>query len=598
MSFPGSLVGSSFLSLVGGVLLQSVAQGALVALLLACVLRLLRRQSANARYVAACGALLLMLALPVWTLARSASHPASGEAALGAQRAPVAGSSRALVFEDLALPVPATASQVLASLRALAERVTPWLVLGWLAGVLTLSLRFCGGWLLVRRLERIGTRMVPSGWSEVVSRMAVAAGIRRKIRTMESALVHIPLVIGWFRPLILLPSAALTGLTPQQLEAILAHELAHIRRHDYWMNLVQAAAEILLFYHPAVWWVSNRIRVEREHCCDDMGVAVCGDPLTYARALLVMEELRSVSRPPRLALALDGSALFQRVRRLLEPAPSAHGEPARWLAGLSMAVLVLAAILQNGISWAGAAPRPSAASASPAPPAPGVEKDRVAALTDEDVTVLVQRGLDRGLVEELRRSGDRALSLEEIRSWQDRGVSPKLLDELGALGLSSLTVDQLLNLVWYKVDGPFIQGVRDLGYKALSADDLIMLGRYGADAGFISGFQRLGYRDLSVDQLAMLGRYQVDGAFAESFQKLGYGNLSVDDLTLLRRYEVDGKYVEELGAAGYRNLPVDDLVSLRRYNVNGEMLRKIPSAGGSKPSVAEVLEAARYGRLN
>jgi beta-lactamase regulating signal transducer with metallopeptidase domain len=600
MSFSDAFSRYSLLPSLGETLLHFIWQGALVALLLAFALRALRRQSANVRYLAACGALLLLIALPAWTLWRSLADPAGGAVAPSAQGAPAAAAPRSSGLADLALPLSAVASEVLGSSRELRERAAPWLALAWLAGVLTLSLRFCGGWLLVRRLQRIGTRAVPR-WRDTAARMAREAGIRRPVRVLESSLAQVPMVIGWLRPAILLPASALVGLTPQQLEAILAHELAHVRRNDYWVNLLQAVAEILLFYHPAVWWVSNRIRAEREHCCDDMGVAVCGDALTYARALVVMEDLRSTAGAPRLFLALDGSPLLQRVRRLFEAPSPGQGASARWAVGLLVTTTALMFALGLEVSWAGS-PQGRAllvASAAPAAPAASARapRDQVRGMTQEEIATLVERGLDRGLLEELKSSGDRVVSLDEARRWQSRGVNPRLLDALGSLGHASLTVDQLLNLIWYRVDDRFIQGVRELGYKALSVDDLIQLGRYGADGAFITGFRQAGYRDLSVDQLTLLGRYQVDGAYADSLHRSGYGNLSVDDLVLLRRYEVDGKYAEEVGAAGYRNLSVEDLVSLRRYNVTAEMLRKITSSGGSRPTVAEVLEAARYGRL-
>ena len=115
--------------------------------------------------------------------------------------------------------------------------------------------------------------------------LAARLGIRRPVRLLESARVQVPVVIGALRPVLLLPASALTGLAPAQVEAVLAHELAHIRRHDYPVNLLQSAAETLLFYHPGVWWLSARIRAEREHCCDDIAVRVCGDAVGYAEAL-------------------------------------------------------------------------------------------------------------------------------------------------------------------------------------------------------------------------------------------------------------------------------------------------------------------------
>src|SRR5206468_7636590 len=129
-------------------------------------------------------------------------------------------------------------------------------------------------------------------------------GVAGAVRVLASAMARVPSTVGWHRPVILLPVSALTALTPGQIEMIVAHELAHIRRRDYLVNLMQTAIEILLFYHPAVWWLSREIRQEREHCCDDVAVAICGDPLVYARALTEIEALRS--SPPQLAMAAGG----------------------------------------------------------------------------------------------------------------------------------------------------------------------------------------------------------------------------------------------------------------------------------------------------
>ena len=149
-----------------------------------------------------------------------------------------------------------------------------------------------------------------------------------------------PTVIGWLRPVVLLPVSCVTGLSPGQLEAIVAHELAHIRRHDYLVDLLQSAVETLLFYHPAVWWVSRRIREEREHCCDDLAVAACGDRAGYARALATLEELRPASA--QLAVAASGAPLLRRIRRLA-------GQPERGPAGVTWPFAGIAIVLVIGI---------------------------------------------------------------------------------------------------------------------------------------------------------------------------------------------------------------------------------------------------------
>ena len=137
----------------------------------------------------------------------------------------------------------------------------------------------------------------------------------RPVSLLNSALVEVPTVIGWFRPVILLPVATLSGLTPSQVEALLVHELAHVRRLDYVVNVFQCLVETLMFYHPVAWWISRYTREERENCCDDLVIQVCADRLAYARALAAMEGLRA--ELPDLVFAASGGSLLNRIRRLL-----------------------------------------------------------------------------------------------------------------------------------------------------------------------------------------------------------------------------------------------------------------------------------------
>ncbi len=207
-------------------------------------------------------------------------------------------------------------------MKAALDPALPWLLAGWVAGVLLLSTRFLGSWVRVQRLRRRSASPVPSEWHLVLSRLCRELKLSRTVRLLQSAAVEVPTALGWLRPVILLPACALAGLSPIQLEAILAHELAHIRRGDFLVNLLQSLVEVLLFYHPAVWWLSARIRAERELCCDDVAAELCGDPLLLARALTDLEALRvpPAPSPTHLALAANGGSLMHRVRHLLYPA--------------------------------------------------------------------------------------------------------------------------------------------------------------------------------------------------------------------------------------------------------------------------------------
>jgi beta-lactamase regulating signal transducer with metallopeptidase domain len=331
----------SAIQTVGWALVHSLWQEMLAAAGLASLLTFVPARAARVRYVLATATLAIMLALPLTTALQLGG---ASDAAISAFRAP-ASSSPVLTFATIA-----------SRMRAGVEPTLPWIVALWLTGVLVLSLHLASGWRATRRLATAGTRPVPETWQQAFDRLATRLRVSRPVRLLASAVIQVPAVIGWWRPVILIPVSVLTGggLTPLQLDALLAHELAHVRRHDYLVNLLQTVIEALLFYHPAVWWVSARVRQERENCCDDLAVAACGDARFYATALLTMEQLRA---EPALAVAANGGSLVGRVRRLLAPAP---GEAfPRWLAGVVAGGLVLALVF--GGAWGLRRPAPIAA---------------------------------------------------------------------------------------------------------------------------------------------------------------------------------------------------------------------------------------------
>jgi beta-lactamase regulating signal transducer with metallopeptidase domain/peptidoglycan/xylan/chitin deacetylase (PgdA/CDA1 family) len=329
---------------LGWALVHFIWQGAGLALITASALMLMRNFGAHTRYVVATACLSLMLAAPVITLSRiysnlpSDAYEQGQSAALSAEgdragtKATMPGASRvSQTFDAGAAARPAS----FASFDNLSEsRFAPFarlLALFWLCGAIFFSVRLLSGWIVTERLRRHGTGRVSEACEEMFARLSLSLKVSRPVRLYKSMLVEVPTVIGWLRPVILVPVSAFTGLSREQLEALLAHELAHVRRYDYLVNLVQAVAETLLFYHPAVWWVSKQIRVEREHACDDLAVEACGDALVYARALAELESLR-VDDEHTLALAATGGSgsLINRIRRLIStPAREGQRHPAR-----------------------------------------------------------------------------------------------------------------------------------------------------------------------------------------------------------------------------------------------------------------------------
>ena len=238
------------------------------------------------------------------------------------------------------------------------ERALPWLVVIWVAGVTFFSVRLISGWRVALRLRRVAVAAVPPEWSEALNALMARMRVSAPVRLIASSLAATPMVVGWLKPVILVPVEMLTGLPAEQLRALLAHELAHIVRRDYLVNFLQSVAEAALFYHPAVWWVSERIRAEREACCDDMAVEVTGNALAYARALADLDSGRRERL--EMANAANGGSLVSRIHRLAgRPESVSHTLPGAaaawamsllWLAGVG-AVLASGAHPSAGAKW-------------------------------------------------------------------------------------------------------------------------------------------------------------------------------------------------------------------------------------------------------
>jgi len=218
---------------------------------------------------------------------------------------------------------------------------TNWLVVLWLAGIAGLSLRALAGWTLVQSLTRRDTLAVPADLLQRCHALQRRLAVTGPVRFLLSRRIDVPMVIGWLRPVILIPVSAVTGLAPQQLDALILHELAHIRRLDTAINILLVAVETVLFYHPAVWWVSRQVRSEREHCCDDFAVSACGDAGVYVEAMTSLESWKGTSR---LALAANGGKLKQRVARLLDAPVQAPRFSLSAVTGLALLGLVAASV--------------------------------------------------------------------------------------------------------------------------------------------------------------------------------------------------------------------------------------------------------------
>lgn len=289
----------------GWTILHSLWQGAIITLLLAFTLGRTRQHTPAWRYQLSVGALFLLLGAVVTTFLIY-YEPAS------AANTAYIGSGEALGTFLLNEALPQMAGE-----KDFLSQLFPFLLQVWLIGVALMGIRMLGELVYLQRLRSANIQAISDSWGEKLNKLKWQMGILHPVEIYESMRVSSPMLVGWMKPVILLPVGMLTNLSPQQVECVLAHELAHVRRMDYLVNIVQSAVEVLLFFNPAVWWISAQIREEREHCCDELAVRITGDRLTLVKTLAQLEEWRMHSG--HLGLAFNGrpQGILGRVQRLL-----------------------------------------------------------------------------------------------------------------------------------------------------------------------------------------------------------------------------------------------------------------------------------------
>ena len=380
------LVHTPLANALGWTLFHSLWQGALAALILLAVALIV--PSPRARYAWACAALSGVLAGFALTFCLLWSQ----------------GSGAVTTIPHAIPPAPLVGNQSPPGppARFPIADVLPWLAPFWFAGVLVFHLRGVAGWMAAARLRRRGVCRAPGPWPQRLQHLAARLRVSRPVALLETCLADVPLVVGYLRPAILMPVGMLAGMPAAQVEAILLHELAHVRRRDYLANLLQTVAEGFLFYHPAIWWISRVIRAEREKCCDDLVVAASGDACEYAAALAALEQTRWAA--DRAALAATGGSLVERIRRLLYPP-----EGLAWAPFVSAGILTIAAAGAL-LAWQAAIPPASQPKVSP----------YTRWLDEEVVYIIADR--ERVAFQSLRTDAERDHFIEQF--WQRRDPTP------------------------------------------------------------------------------------------------------------------------------------------------------------------------------
>jgi beta-lactamase regulating signal transducer with metallopeptidase domain len=625
----GSLLSGPLAQSIGWALLHLVWQGAIVAAILASALALMARRTANARYAISCAALALLPLLAVITAWRAYEEPPlpleGGSAVLRAQTLPL----------DLAKAAAVHATRAtLRSVGEIAHDALPNVVLLWLVGVTLLSIRLVVSWGRIKKLAQTASPATET-WERTLTRLSGALALRRGVAILESAAVEVPTVIGWLKPLILLPMSTISALKPEEIEMLLAHELAHIRRHDFFVNLMQTAVETLMFYHPAAWWISHRIRIEREHCCDDMAIETCGSALRYARALTHLEELRA--HPAELALAANGGSLLTRIRRLVSSTDDAASDTSRWGAAAAVLAVVIAllaipsmpALAKRSTDELPAKPPKKTMAAKPATTSITVDSKSATCDNDRDDDIDTDVDIDTPEPPEPPEPPEApmAMAAEEAGMTPPAPMAvvapriavaaprvrvtpmPAIAPMAMAFAASVLDdVPAIVDGVTGGVEGGVKGGVRGglhvrtgehhhiIGENGkLTVDDLITLRSVGVTPDYISQMRNAGLGELTLNDIVAMRSQGVTPDYVTQMRNSGIEIKGAMDIITLRSMGVSPSYIKEMAGAGYRNLSARELVELRSMNVSPAFVKALADAGYSNLSVRDLIRLASSG---
>jgi beta-lactamase regulating signal transducer with metallopeptidase domain len=535
---------------------------------------------------------------------------------------------------------PASGSRDAMLSQELGPDLFPLVVEVWLAGVALFSLRSAGGFFVLARMRQRESLPVASEVQEVCMALQRRLGLNLVIRYAQCQWLHAPAVIGWFRPIVFLPLTALTGLSEAQLQAVIAHELAHIRRLDSLVNAFQVMVETLLFYHPAVWWLNKRIRVERENCCDDVAIALCGNAVDYARALTLMAEWRVA---PSFAMAANRGPLSARIGRLLGIRSLRSGLRG---VGLTSSVLCLTIALVSGNAIFGMAhvaiaqsvpatptpfkpanpakppsppkpefksksnglptppsapvtpPSPATVPSVPATPAtPGsyVEEMRAAGLGSIDVDELIAlkvQGVTADYVRGIQQQGVRP-DVDEIIAMKVQGVTPEFIRNVRATGMT-VSGDEIIAMKVQGVDENYLHGMRDMGLK-LDADELIGMKVQGVTPDYLKSMKAAGI-ELNGDEIVAMRVQGVTPQYVQEIRALGF-KPSADDIIAMRVQSVTPEYIKAMQAAGLK-FDIDELVGAKVQGVTPEFIEKVRQHGFKDLTLEKLIQLRHLGVLD
>ena len=588
MTNPLNIFAPETLRTLGWSLLHFVWQGFALVAIASVAMTLFRR--ASVRYLIGVLTLLAMVASVAVTFVLLVNSQSALQATEAAATPVIVFAQKTFLMQA---PQPLIAGAPAA--KSFSAQALPLLVEFWLAGVVFFALRMAGGLIYLERLRRAASISVAPALLAKCRELQARLGLTRVIRFCECHWLDAPAVIGWFRPVVLLPVRALTGLTEDQIEAVIAHELAHIRRFDAFVNLFQVIAESLLFFHPAVWWLNKRVRIERENCCDDVAVAACGNHLGYARALTTMEEWRAT---PALSIAANGSPLAARISRILGLRHAAESRTAGLGAGfVCFGAAIIAGSLLWGVSHPAAAARVQTAlfspfqeiteleaqAQTPAPASKPSPKTTPKPAPEPQVKPDAQATPKASYIDDMKSVGIDTSDINQLISLKIQGVTPEYVREIRAAGFNP-NVEELIGMRIQDVTPEYIRTIRDAGYTP-NAQEIIGMKIQDVSPEYIKQMHDLGFNP-NLHQIIGMKIQDVTPEYVKKMRDLGF-QANADQIVGMKIQDVTPEYVKQMRDLGFQP-NIDQIMGMKIQDVTPEYVKEMRSLG-FQPNAEEIV---------
>jgi beta-lactamase regulating signal transducer with metallopeptidase domain len=598
---------------LGWTILHSLWQAMLIAIFSAVVLLYLRKKTAKTRYRVVGLSMLMILVSAIATFSWYANYPIETEAFSNDQ---VSDQELYIPCSDTTISVLAreTNEEALQPIAVVQNYFKPHLsliALIWCFGFAFCLLRLLGHIAQVYYLKTQRNFPADEYWVDIKDNLLQKAGLNKTVELVESAMVRTPILVGHLKPFIMFPIGLINRLDPSEVEAIIAHEVAHIIRRDYLFNILQSLVETIFYYHPAVWWLSNAMRREREIAADELAIALTGNAVNYAKALVVVQELAYFPLSPALAFAGPRkSQLFMRIQHILHSKHSKSFVMEKFFsAGVFLLLLVGLTYAQRGQQaedkTSGLPTRSVTSPFTSADSTAGIWEGQIK--NNELCLTLTRRSKHnnwsdyncfpvsdfttlpngRGTFSMTREAGTISFT-GEFDGKEGYGrfsfvEDTKFRSLLSEYNIRNVKESVMIHLFMNDVNRDYLEFLKQKGYKNIDGNELAGLAIHGLDQGtittYLDMFEKQGKKTVDLDDLMSFKIHEVTNEYIAQINALGFQDLGLDDYLSAKIHDITPEFVQSCKEMGYKNLSFDDVLSFKIHGMSPEYLSQMKDAG-------------------